>query len=349
MSMTLQTEIPTPQIRKLSRPKSRLQTSDDFDTEKSIIKTLAYYEALGQYPLTALELYRYLQKENNEQNLPSFYGFYTLLLNNQTLSKNIASKNGFYFLKGNEKFYHERIFRQKIAIAKWKKVKKITFYLAACPYLRGIIVSGSLAFSNTKRGSDIDFLITTAQRRIWTCRTFLSFFLQIIGQRRHGNVIQNKICLNHYIAQNCLLVSLQNLSNAHLYSHLVPLTNYRNFQLFLEQNSWMAKLLFFYPQRKQNHLRQVDERSFLFRTARILGRGLEFLLSKFLGDFLEKRLALWQIKRIRQKTNWRKLHEDQLYLSQGALLFHYPICKNAEVMDKYLKKIQALKLACPVI
>ena len=206
------------------------------------------------------------------------------------------------------------------------------------------MVSGSLAFSNTKRGSDIDFLITTAQRRIWTCRTFLSFFLQIIGQRRHGDVVQNKICLNHYVAQNCFLVSLQNLSNAQLYSHLIPLTNYRNFRLFLEQNSWMAKLLFFYPQTKQNHLRQVDERSFLFRAARIFGRGLEFLLSGILGDFLEKRLALWQIKRIHQKTNWRNLHQDQLRLDQNALLFHYPICKNAEVMDKYLKKIQALKL-----
>jgi len=342
--MTLQTEIPTPQTRKLSSPKSKFQTSDDFNTEKSIIKTLAYYEALGQYPLTALELYRYLQKENDEQNLPSFYGFHKQLVENQTLFKNIASKNGFYFLKGNGKFYQQRIFRQKIAIAKWKKVKKIVLYLAACPYLRGVMVSGSLAFSNTKYASDIDFLIFTAQRRIWTCRTFLSFFLQIIGQRRHGDVVKNKICLNHYIAQNCLLVSLQNLSNAHLYSHLIPLTNYQNFQLFLEQNSWMAKLLFFYPQTKQNHLRQVEERSFLFGAARLFGRGLEFLLSGVLGDFIEKRLALWQTKRIRQKTNWRKLHQDQLRLDENALLFHYPICKNAEVMGKYLKKVQALKL-----
>jgi hypothetical protein len=106
----------------------------------------------------------------------------------------------------------------------------------------------------------------------------------------------------------------------------------------------MAKLLFFYPQIKQNHLRQADERSFLFRVTRLFGRGLEFLLSGILGDLIEKRLASWQIKRIRQKTNWRNLHQDQLRLDENALLFHYPICKNAEVMEKYLKKVQALKL-----
>jgi len=318
--------------------------TDISDIEKSAIKTLAYYESLGQYPLTALELYRYLQKENDEQILPSFYSFLKALGQGRALAKNIAGKNGFYFLKGNERFYQQRISRQKIAIAKWKKVKKIALALAGCPFLKGLMVSGSLAFGNTKFESDIDFLVITAPGRIWTCRTFLSFFLQVLGQRRHGDIIENKICLNHYIASDSLIVPLQNLSNAQLYSHLVPLTNYQNFRLFQKQNSWIADLLFSHPQIKQNCLRQINEKSVLFKILGSCGRGLEFVLKGWSGNFLEKRLALWQTRRIHQKTNWRALKEEQLHLGQGALLFHYPICKNAEVMNKYKQKIKALKL-----
>jgi hypothetical protein len=138
---------------------------------------------------------------------------------------------------------------------------------------------------------------------------------------------------------------LQNLSNAHLYSHLVPLTNYQNFRLFQEQNDWIAKLIFSHPQTKQNCLRQISEKSALFKILTILGRGMEFLLSGFPGSLLEHRLAAWQTRRIRQKTNWRALKEEQLHLGPNMLLFHYPICRNAEVMNKYRQKVQALKLS----
>src|SRR4030042_1176079 len=281
------------------------------DIEKSAIKTLAYYQVLGQYPLTALELYRYLHKESDEQILLSFYNFLKLLEQSPAINKTVDRKNGFYFLKNNERFYHQRIFRQKVAIAKWKRTRRIALLLAACPFLRGLLVSGSLAFGNTKRQSDIDLLIITEKGRIWTGRTFLSLLLQIIGQRRHDQVIENKICLNHYIAQNSLAVSLQNISNAHLYSHLIPLINYQNFWLFQEQNSWIARLLFSYPQSKQNCLRRINEESLIFKLASLLGRGLEVFLCGFPGRLLERKLAAWQTKRIHQKTNRGGVQEEQ--------------------------------------
>lgn len=348
MSMTLLTStIQTLRVNRRIRRRLSSENNPDTslsDTEKSIIKTLVYYHVLGQYPLTALELYRYLQKENDEQILPSFYSFLRLLEKSSAINKVLERKNGFYFLKNNQSFYHQRIFRQKIAIAKWKRTRKIAVFLAVCPFLRGLMVSGSLAFGNTKTQSDIDLLIITEKGRIWTCRTFLSFLLQIIGQRRHDQVIENKVCLNHYIARDSLAVPLQNLSNAHLYSHLIPLLNYQNFRLFQEQNSWIGRLIFSYPQTKQNYLRQINEGSVIFRLASFLGRGLEILLAGFPGRLLEKKLAAWQTKRIHQKTNWRELKSEQLHLDDNSLLFHYPLCRNTEVMNKYRQKAKALKL-----
>jgi len=308
------------------------------DLEKSITKTVLYYEALGQYPLTAVEIYRYLQKENDVQTLPSFFRFWPEISRVSLLE----SHNGFFFARGGRVFYEQRISRQKIAIAKWHKIRRLAVYLGLTPFLRGLVVSGSLAFSNTKAQSDIDLLVFTKKGRIWTCRTLLSLLLQILGQRRHGQVIENKICLNHYIAEGHLAVSLENISNAQLYSHLIPLTNFRNFAFFQNQNAWMTKFLFNHPHAKEHCLRRINENAVLFSAGRILAKIAEWLLFGFLGNILEKSLGKWQRKRIEQKTYLGQPAENQLYLSNHALLFHYPVSKNSEVMDAYLNKVKLL-------
>jgi hypothetical protein len=310
------------------------------NTEQAIIKTLAYYQALGQYPLTSIEIYRYLQKENDGHPIPSFYSLFKQLRESPELNQRLASQNGFFFLKGNVLFFSQRIGRQKIAIAKWRKVRRIAKFLSLSPFLRGLLVSGSLALSNTKKGSDLDFLVITKENRIWTGRTFLSLLLQLIGQRRHDKVVADKICLNHYLSQAYLTVSLQNLSNAQLYSHLSPLTDYSNYRLFQKQNKWIANFLFFYPPNKQNHQRRLNEKSPLFTAGRLAARTVEILLNGALGNWLEKILSRWQTNRIRQKTSFRQLKEEELLLSDKALLFHYPICKNNEVMEIYSQIIK---------
>ncbi|MFH0852331.1 MAG: hypothetical protein V1845_01875 [bacterium] len=306
------------------------------DLEKSIIKTALYYEALGQYPLTAVEIYRYLQKENDVQTMPSFSQFWPEINRVNALE----SHNGFFFTKGNRSFYGQRISRQKIAIAKWHKIRRVAVYLGLTPFLRGLVVSGSLAFSNTKKKSDIDLLVFTKKGRIWTCRTLLSLLLQLIGQRRHGQIIENKICLNHYIAEGHFAVSLENLSNAQLYSHLIPLTDFQNFVIFQSQNAWMTKFLFGHPHAKEHYLRRINENTMLFAISCILAKIIEWLLSDFLGNALEKALAKWQRKRIEQKTYLGQPAENQLYLSEHALLFHYPVSKNNEVMSAYFNKLR---------
>ena len=313
------------------------------NTEKSILKTLAYYEVLGQMPLTSIEIYRHLQKENDEHSLPSFLNLISLLNKSPALKEQLDSKNGFFSLKGCN-HYEQRIARQKISIAKWKKVRRLAVYLVIAPFLRGLMVSGSLAFSNTKNESDLDLLVFTKKNRIWTSRTFLSFLLQLIGQRRHGQVIKNKICLNHYVSEAQLEIPLQNLSNAHLYRHLIPLTNYNNFCCFQEQNSWIGRLIFFHPAICENHLHRINEESWFVKIGKRTGQTIEFLLSGRLGDWLEISLGRWQIDRIRQKTSHRKLDQGQLNLSDQALLFHYPVSRNNEVMNDYRQKVGALNL-----
>jgi len=320
--------------------------------EKTIIKTIAYYEALGEYPLTGLEIYRYLQKEKGMEVRPKFSEVLSRLRSSVSLATVIESHNGFYFIKDHQRFCHQRISRQKTSIKRWSKIRRIAVFLSLVPYLRGLLISGSLSINNTKKDSDIDFLVMTKESRIWTCRTFLVLFLQIIGQRRHGSLVANRVCLNQYVAQNQPDLEFQNLnnqtlslSNAHLHSRLIPLTGFHNFQKLQTQNQWATNYLYFFPFAKNSHLRRVNETSPLFRLGRGGAKIVESIIDSSLGDYIEQRLGSWQTNRIQSKTAAQPPKTNELYLSDTLLLFHYPVCKNNETAIQYLQVTKLLPLS----
>jgi len=318
------------------------------ETEEAILKTIACYEALGQYPLTAIEIYCYLQKENLSQPLPKLLEIMNLLAKSLLLKKYLGSQNGFFFFKENSDFYQKRIYRNKISISKWRKVKRISVFLGLVPFLRGAAINGSLAINNTKPESDIDFLVFAKKGRIWTCRALLSFFLEIIGQRRHGIVIADKICLNHYIAEGSFLVTIQNTPNAQLYSRLIPLINYTDYQSFQEKNiPWLKDFIVSPFYKRQNHLRRIDEKSAVFRIGKRVGLFFESILDMAGGKIIEKALGKRQKERILAKTNRQPIGEDKLLLSDSMLMFHHPICKNREVMEAYKKRLSLLFPSSP--
>lgn len=307
--------------------------------EKSIIQTLAYYESLGQLPLSLVELYRYLQKNPPER--PTLIQVLKALKNLSSQGL-ICQEKGLFFLKNGAISYQQRICQQKISIKKWKKLKKITPYLNLVPYLRGLMASGSLVLENAKPESDIDLLVITKRGRIWTCRLLLSFFLEIIGQRRSPKHIKDRICLNHYLAEPWFEIKLQNLSNAQLYAHLIPLINYQAYQNFHQRNKWLQDFLYSNFFDRQTHQKRINQKKLKNRFYRRLAKFFECSLDNKFGDWLEKKLANWQIARIERKTSDKKLAKNQLYLSDKALLFHYPICRNAQVEKSYFEKIKQL-------
>lgn len=305
----------------------------------SIIKTLAYYESLGDLPLTSIELYRYLQK--NSTSAPTLLQILKAIEN---LSKQglIHQEKGLFFLKNSSIPYQQRISQQKISIKKWKKLQNITPYLKIVPYLRGLMTSGSLVFDNTNPGSDIDLLVITKKNRIWTCRVLLSFFLEIIGKRRSARHIKDRICLNHYLAEPWFEIQLKNLSNAQLYAHLIPLINYQAYQDFHQKNKWLLNFLYFNVFDRQTHQKRINEKKLKSRICKCIGKFFERSLDNKFGNWLEKKLADYQTIRIKRKTAAKQLAKNQLYLSHRALLFHYPICRNAQVEKLYLEKIKQL-------
>jgi len=303
------------------------------DLEKSILATLAYYDVLGR-PLTGWEVFRYLIKYQKPIKLEKILD---VLENNSR----IGQKNGFYFLKGRTNLVKQKIARQKLADQRWKKINRVVKLLQNIPYIRLIMISGSLAMDNPRQESDTDLLVVTKAGRIWTCRGITTLFIHLLGQRRHGQLTENRFCLNHYITDQSLKIPLPSLYNAQTYVHLIPVWQaetslYRKFQ---RANRWLNKYLAFYPGHQQRHLREVKT-SRLFNSVR---RLREFVLDNRLGDTLEFALKKIESQRIKKdpltyQTGGRVVFDD------NQLEFH-PDSPEKGILERYNQKMKELGLA----
>ncbi|MBU1137147.1 nucleotidyltransferase domain-containing protein [Patescibacteria group bacterium] len=304
--------------------------------EKSILATLIYYDVLDR-PLTGWEVFRYLISKDRGLAV-ELKEVLNLLADSPELSKFISQTNGFYFLKNRKNIIGERIERQKISDQKWKKSKLVIKLLQIVPFVRLIILSGSLAMNNAKKNSDIDLLIIAKSGRIWTCRALISLFSQILGKRRHGALTKDRLCLNHYLTDQSLKISGQSLYNAQTYAHLTPVLEMDNglYRRFQEQNNWLGDYLLFYPSENKGYLKKIQPNRLMI----FLRKLKEGLLDGELGDRLELFLKKIQAKRITKdpltyQTGGRVIFND------SQLEFH-PDSPEKNILERYNQKMREL-------
>lgn len=316
-----------------------VQTMQDIRT--SIISTLAHYEAERGLPLSAFEIHKYLHKKNSEKIKLS--QILKELEHPEITEYNIENKNGFYFLLNEEKTknkYSQRINRDKLSIKKWKKAKKMIWLMQAIPFVKSISVAGSLSMNNTLKDSDIDLFLMVKKGRIWTARTLSMLLTQLLGQRRYDKKINNKICLNYYITEESE-PQIKNLASANVFLRTIPVYGITCYNNFLKNNSYWIEKYFQNPQNKFKieNFRKIKKNK-VFLKLKTLS---EYMLSKKIGDKLEKILSLWQRKRIEKKIKKEK-NITNLIFTDKILMFHWPNPRNKEVLEKYNSIIKKFKI-----
>lgn len=186
----------------------------------SIIHTIAFYDAVGKVALTRLELYKYLIDTPG----PVAFGSFLEILDREWLALQpyIKRERGFYFFKKNKSAYARRIHIGKTGIRKWRIARKMIRAMSFLPYIRMVAVTGSLALNTTHKKSDIDVLIAAKHGHIWTARFLATALMQILGKRRHGKKISDRICLNHYISDKSRILGPKNLFSNHISRTMIP-------------------------------------------------------------------------------------------------------------------------------
>ncbi len=206
---------------------------------KDIVETIVYYDVFD-FPLSAFEVWKHLITLT-ENARPSSYFEVMTALRGECQSGVIEEQDGFYFLPGRKFLVRERIQKEKISVAKLKRVKRLAQIIRHVPYVRFIGATGSLSLKHGDIESDWDFFVVLRSGKIWTGRVILTGFLFLLGKWRHGKRIRNRACLNYYVADTSLEIGTQDLFSAHEYRFMIPLFHYALFQRFELRNRWIAR------------------------------------------------------------------------------------------------------------
>lgn len=306
---------------------------------KNIIFTLAYFSAM-RYPLTLFELWRNLIQVNTDREKFSFAEIKAALQEEQMRSL-VKHRDGVFFLKGDGDLVQERSFAHKLSISKMRRLKRYVKFFNLVPFVRGVFLTGTLSMKNAKTGSDWDILMVLSKGRIWLGRLFVMTFLQIIGKRRHGDKVKERFCLNHYIAENGLILEEYNEFSANFVSTAMPLVGDSIYRRFLQMNEFWIQGI------KPNYLKEEVIESGIVELKREgftvkLQKIQEFILektglAKLLNNFAKK--VMIQKIESNPKTKWE--NADIRY-SDTTLVF-LPKPHRITIMQKAKERLARLK------
>ncbi|MCC7356328.1 MAG: hypothetical protein IT410_01775 [Candidatus Doudnabacteria bacterium] len=303
--------------------------------QERIVSTIRFFDLQG-LPLTMLEVYKYLvvQPQLLKEKLDDSYelisenqpghvvSFDTTLvaLNDLVTSGRLEQSHGHFFLPGKKFLVVERLRNHVYGIARERRIKKWGRYLKYIPFVRGVGLVGSQALGQERSGSDIDLFLFTDSKFLWTARTLVTGYFQMLGVRRHGKKITNRFCLNHYVAGAKKIEHGKNLYTALEYVKLRSLTSSSLVSEFKNQNLWIYT---FFP----NAFR-INSFAVLGSERSNFQKFSEYLFTNSLGEWFERILSQVQMKRIRQ--------EKYIVVEPDELSFH-PQSKEAELLQAYFK------------
>lgn len=280
--------------KKIENKKPKKGFDENKNYLKNIIFTIAYYNALDYRP-TTFYIWKNLIAINGQKQKVSFLDI-TEGLKLLEEKKEIFLKNGIWSVSKMDKndeqksnAYKIQIQKNKISTAKIKQAEKWAQTLNWLPYLRGLMLTGTLAMKRGGVSSDWDVLVVLRQDRIWLGRFILSVWLEFIHKRRHGKYVRDRFCLNQFMVDNKLEFQERNefAANEILVSQQLLGPDNLNKQFVQENKKWVKE---FKPNFKFRNIK-TDKiiNTVQLRLQNIIERTLERIgLAIFLNKIFKK-------------------------------------------------------------
>jgi hypothetical protein len=275
-----------------------------------ILKTLIYFDIFS-YPLTKYELIKFHQRPILDQ--ADFDQCIADLISTGILFK----RGDFYLLHDNSKAVDKRAEGNKLALQKMPIAKKYASIIARFPFVRAVLISGSLSKNYMEADSDVDFFIVTAPNRLWLLRTMLGVFRRVFLLNSH-----RYFCTNYLVDDQTLRIEEKNFFTAIELSTLIPVYGEHYSSKLRVMNNWTAKYLPNLTENKADLIKFKDSKT---------KRFLEWLLHFPLFDKLDTLSMNFNLAR------WRKKFAAQLDAKDFNIAFktHKGVSKSH---PKFLQK-----------
>jgi hypothetical protein len=211
------------------------------------------------------EIWRYSRTEVRQEALGE-------MLAKPSVCALIQQSNGFYFLSGRDELAGLRAERITRSEALLKRARAVARWVRHVPFVRGILLTGSVAARNADAGADVDLLLIVASGRLATVFALLGPLSRLVSRRL--------LCPNYYLSEAHLKLSRRDHYVAREVVQAEPLTG--TGESLLLANDWVDDLL---PNARE---RSPVTTPVLSGGGRVQ-RALESCLRGRLGDWIEAR------------------------------------------------------------
>ncbi len=298
----------------------------------NILKTLLYYDIFS-HPLNGEEIFTFLPensipKEEVNRLLREFSG---------SEQNSFAEKEGFYYIKPNEGSVSNRIYREAYSKKMWRSAYFMTHLIKRFPFVRAVMITGTLSKNSSDKASDLDFMIITSTGRLWIARTLLMLFKKtvLLNSKKY-------FCLNYFITEDSLEIEERNIFTATEIATIKATYNRGLMQKFLAANTWIKKFFPNYilndPKLHKAGCRANDNRSFIQKVWEAFFAGKP-------GDRLDEYLRQRTVKHWKKK--YPQLAEDERNFRLKSTRTEsktHPHSVQKKILNLYTEKLKQFNL-----
>lgn len=200
---------------------------------EAVIKALLYSD-IFHYPLTAREIFERLEISCN--SLEAVEDELRLLVAAQVVFR----FDNFYCLHDDVALAMRRSAGNKMARKIMPRAIRRSRLIFSFPFVRAVMISGSLSKDFLDEKGDIDFFIVTAPGKVWLTRGLLALFQRVFLFNSH-----KYFCVNYYIDHDHLSIDERNIFTATELVTLKPICGNDHYHALIRSNHWVMDQ---YPQ-----------------------------------------------------------------------------------------------------
>ncbi len=293
---------------------------------QAILSTLAYFDVFD-YPMKSQEIHKFLgipvnineveeALQRHENSWPNSNGYFALSDINTKLEKRLADEKRSTALFG-------------MALKNGKIIQKM-------PFTRCVCISGSMSKYVLQEDGDIDYFIIAKSHSIWLCKAFLKLYKKFFLKNS-----REYFCINYIVSDEKMCIQEQNIFTSTEIATLIPLSNEKLFNTFLDQNQWITQYL---PQAKNSNNRTyLDKQISKYPWA----NSLEWMLDNKLGHQLDQYLNAIVKRRNKKKYNkyLSSKHFELMFRSNKDQVKVHNSNHQTHILESHKAKVERLQLA----
>lgn len=303
-------------------PSPDVQRSRDLvlsPTARAVVRTLLYFD-IFKHPLRKEELVAFSQ-------LPAHAGDDMPPALEQLLRGGLVVESDGHFALSEAGERTARRTRHSLrAKERMAKAQRNSDLIGSFPFVRAVMLSGSISKGVLDETGDIDYFIITAPRRLWVARTLLVLYKKIflLNSRRD-------FCVNYFIDTDHLAIEDRNLFTATEVVTLLPTHGPKCCRDFFGANRWAFER---FPNMPPQRPMPME------RSARRSQQLAERLLCGAIGEWLDDLFMRLTYMRWRRKFGGFDARTFELALrTRKYVSKHHPQGFQQRVLDALTERI----------